>query len=859
MAFRKKKSRRTSYESPEQLFRDLRSRSVEGLLAHQADILRRYTESSLGSKNVAIELPTGSGKTLVGLLIAEFWRVTKRAQVVFLCPTKQLVRQVVNQSENSYGIKATAFTGKIKEYLPADRARYQAAETVAVAPYSALFNTNPFFGAPQLIILDDAHAADNYIASNWSLNITRWEYRAIYDAVLDLVADALSPHQLEKFKSDDPDLSQWIEHIPVVQWRRLTPALTALLDESTRKVKLQFPWSLVRDFIDSCLCYVSHRGILIRPYIPPTSTHSAFQAADQRVFMSATLGAGGDLERITGVRELERLPIPKGWDRQGIGRRFFMFPGMNLEGDELAEFVTDAARQANRALSLVPSDAAAAQHRKQFVAAGLEVLEAEDIEESKDTFITTDECVAILANRYEGLDLVGDECRLLILEGLPRAGNLQELFLLSRMACGTLLHDRIRTRIVQALGRCTRSATDYAAVVVLGDDFHNWLVANEQRKLFHPELQGELAFGVEQSTEQSAAELLENLQVFLDHGDEWDEVDENILDYRDEAELGQIPGEAQLMEAACLEVDHQTAYWNGDHERALELAQDIAGIYAGDALKGLRGFWNYLGASSAHWLFDQDESEVHRKKAQELYERAGKCVPALGWLRSEARLLAKGKVEDEAPQDGESLLAVAVERIETIFEARSYSSTRKFEKDVTEILAGLGSAKAKPFEAAQVRLGELLGFECGNVESNAAPDPWWVLGDRCLVFEDKNEEDPGHDIPVRHVKQAGGHEAWVRKHLKLGGTTIVNCIFLSPSETIDEEATTFAGDMSYWNLAEFQKWAADVVKALRKLRSTYSGPGNPAWRKSAAELLEHRNLDPLSVIDFATKSRLAEL
>ncbi len=110
-------------------------------------------------------------------------------------------------------------------------------------------------------------------------------------------------------------------------------------------------------------------------------------------------------------------------------------------------------RESGRALSLVPSYRVAERHEKLFEEADIPTLSASDIEESKDAFTSQETCVAVLANRYDGIDLVGDECRLLIIEGLPKASNLQELFLLSRMACGTLLHDRIRTRIIQAVGR----------------------------------------------------------------------------------------------------------------------------------------------------------------------------------------------------------------------------------------------------------------------------------------------------------------------------------------------------------------------------------------------------------------------
>ncbi|MBM0744054.1 DEAD/DEAH box helicase family protein [Phormidium sp. CLA17] len=205
MAFRKKKKFTTSYDNPEALFRDRRNRTVQGLISHQSDILRRYQDEAFNQPNVALELPTGSGKTLVGLLIAEFRRVTQNERVLYLCPTKQLALQVCEQSERKYGITATPFIGKVKDYSPSDKSSYQTGKTIAVAPYSAFFNTNPFFDSPQLIILDDAHAAENYIASNWSLNISRIEHKLIYFGFLDIIKKFLPPSEQQRFLSSDPD------------------------------------------------------------------------------------------------------------------------------------------------------------------------------------------------------------------------------------------------------------------------------------------------------------------------------------------------------------------------------------------------------------------------------------------------------------------------------------------------------------------------------------------------------------------------------------------------------------------------------------------------------------------------------
>ncbi|MEF2967403.1 hypothetical protein V3851_16375 [Paenibacillus sp. M1] len=68
MAFKSNYQGGASIESPEALLLDLRNRKVEGILSHQADVLRVY-QNKLKSSDVAMELPTGSGKTLIGLLV----------------------------------------------------------------------------------------------------------------------------------------------------------------------------------------------------------------------------------------------------------------------------------------------------------------------------------------------------------------------------------------------------------------------------------------------------------------------------------------------------------------------------------------------------------------------------------------------------------------------------------------------------------------------------------------------------------------------------------------------------------------------------------------------------------------------
>src|SRR5271156_1526957 len=98
MAFKAPTIRTSVPDSPDRLFRDLPRRKHASLYDHQGQMLRTYTATALDVPDVALQLPTGSGKTLVGLLLAEWRRRKFRERVVYLCPTRQLVNQTTEEA-----------------------------------------------------------------------------------------------------------------------------------------------------------------------------------------------------------------------------------------------------------------------------------------------------------------------------------------------------------------------------------------------------------------------------------------------------------------------------------------------------------------------------------------------------------------------------------------------------------------------------------------------------------------------------------------------------------------------------------------------------------------------------------------
>lgn len=842
MAFKRAQRSKTNIESPESLFGDLRSRKIEGLLSHQADMLRSYM-NVVEKNNVAFEMPTGSGKTLVGLLIGEWRRQQKEERVVYLCPTRQLVNQVVSEAINKYGINVSGFTGSKDEYSPADKTAYKTGEAIAVTTYNSLFNINPFFDDANLIIMDDAHAAENYVGSYWSMLITRKEHHSIYFPLIEMFKEYVPMTLYEQLKSNDPVGFLTVDKIPTPDFIQLMPQIVPFLDEQVRNTKLNFPWSVLRNNLFASHVYLNWASILIRPIIPPTMTHKPFSNANQRLFMSATLGLGGDLERIIGLSSIERLPIQEGWRRHGLGRKFFFFPEMSLDQKEALALAIKLTESTTRALILVPDDRTATKIQ------GLvesdtknKVFQPGDIEESKIIFTQHDNAVAILANRFDGIDLLGDECRLIILKDLPRAANLQEQFLESRMAASVILKDRIRTRTVQAIGRCTRSANDYSAVCVLGQELQDQLIRTDNQKLYHPELQAEIKFGIEQPKNAEDSDFIENLQIFLDHGPEWNDVEKDIVDLREKCIQDDLPDYKKLYEAVKFEVYYQYDLWEKNFAGALENAFKVIQLLDGIELKGYRGFWYYLAANAA-WLEYLEGRKEYEDKAVQCYKEASKCTSSLPWFRRLARLNQSVNIYN---QPADPYLPYMIDQLEIQIEGMGVSN-QKFEKKVSEILANLANPEATQFELGHVELGRLLGYFAENSTSDSAPDPWWVVDEKiCIVFEDKSKGDS--PISVNKTRQVESHPMWIKDRVKLADNAKIIPIMITTGKTIDINAIPIATNSLYWHIDDFRQWAETAINAVRKLKNSFSGIGNMFWRSEAERLIKEAMFDPESII-----------
>lgn len=864
MAFKTRKKEDFSYSSPQEMYQDNKFKKIMGPLDYQAAMLNLYIENA-DKKTVALELPTGSGKTLVGLLIGEYRRRKNKEKVLFLCPTNQLVHQVVEQANLKYGLRAIAFCGKQKDYLPKDKSSFLMAEAIGVTTYSSFFALHSFFDDVDILIMDDVHSCEDYIISNWTIQIDSGN--TVFLEIAELLKPFISETDYKYLLEDEyiPEVASWCNMLPMpLIMEKLDEFQTILQQGLEAGSSNYYAYSRISENLQECNIYIANRKLLIRPWIAPTMSFEAFAGAKQRVLMSATLGRSGELERITGIEKICRLPIVNDWDKKGLGRKFFTFPDLSLGEEEQGNVVMALQNLCKKSVFLVP-DSQSAGAIRQFYAEHIgstKVFEAKDIEESKQLFVDAPEATVILANRFDGIDFSDDESRLLFIWNLPKTTNLQERFLITRMGASKLYAERIRTRIIQAVGRCSRNPSDYSIVCVIGDTIQNDLTKPEKIKQFAPELRAEIQFGLENSVDYSSVDdVIEQARDFLERNQVWQGAEEYIVDLRNgywnEENKVEKQINEKLQESAIQELKFQYALWKKDYKTAYEHACSIVGILNAPALNGYKCFWNYMAGCMAYYLFKNGQVEYKTAGIQYLSDALKENI-SIRWLSGLPEKLFS--IESRTVED-DDLFFECIERIESIF--TSIPTTQKLEKRIKGILDDLNSLDGKVFERGHKELGKLLGFISENPNSTGAPDPYWIINENNIVVsEDKIYEEKGQvkGVPISDVSEAGRHQTWIvenEKRISKGAN--IYTVLITNSTSIDEDARIYAGNIYYVHREEYVCWAIKALTVIRSVWHMFVDEGDMEWRESVHQQFIKAGITPKDYLDFVCRKNLRDI
>ncbi|MEH1850239.1 MAG: hypothetical protein V7L11_00825 [Nostoc sp.] len=299
-----------------------------------------------------------------------------------------------------------------------------------------------------------------------------------------------------------------------------------------------------------------------------------------------------------------------------------------------------------------------------------------------------------------------------------------------------------------------------------------------------------------------------------------------------------------------------------DIEKAVEECRSVLNSLSGDDVKGYRAFWYYL-AGSAAWIAAKRGVTYMEIVAHDFFKRAASTAETVSWLYQLSRLSIEEHEENQADQ---LRLTSVIEKLESQLSLYGNFNDQKFEAEVKTILDNLKRVKdtqedSKAFENGHERLGRLLGYQAGNSNGDADPDPWWIADDDfCIVFEDHSTNNKVNSLGATKVRQAASHPDWIKQNIpSLRRESEIIPVVITPCTSITNGAKPHTQDLCYWNQQNFQTWAEKAITVVRDLKRSFPAEANLEWRKRAMQAYQDNGLDPASLAKNLRDHKLANL
>lgn len=687
-------------------------------------------------RDAAIVLNTGAGKTLVGLLAAQSLANETDGHVLYACSTLNLVDQTAEKA-HGYGLDVTTYMrGTFSDDL------YRQGQAPCITTYQALFNGRSRFFAdrPTAIIFDDAHTAEHLLRDQFTLRIRRERHEALFHAIVALyrsyhIRTGQDMGYMETQQADASSASWFVPPFAVREGlgelQRLLAA--AGLGEDTDTL---FAWAYLRDHIEQCALFISSRAVTLTPPYLPTASLPYFGADTRRVYLSATLTARDGFLRTFG-REPAVIIAPR--TSAGECERLILLPG--TRGRQEADMDTAKAIIAReKALILTPT------HRRAEAWEDVAVHDREgEVTEQLAAFkVAAPPAALALAGRYDGVDLPGDTCRILVIDELPSGVGPLERYLWERLGLTKSLRSTIASRVVQSFGRISRGMSDHGVVVLTGEALLRWLLTPWNRAALPPFLQQQLEIGILLSGQaDTPGDFVRVARQCLDRDPGW-------LDYYRESMEG-LPGapvtDEDALTLSSIEVRFGQLFWEREYaEAARHLERSLDGVFA---ISRNTAAWLTLWLGYCYELLGEGES------ARERYHRAHRTLRAVPPFPTDA-----GGIHDDTVPAQVSAVAATLR----LAGGRREAFLAHFDRS---LLPFDGTASPAATEEALRALGEYLGLDASRPdhEHRTGPDVLWTTpGEAALSLEVKTDKQATSVYKKEELGQLRDHTRWVSEH-----------------------------------------------------------------------------------------------
>ncbi|MGO7530591.1 DEAD/DEAH box helicase family protein [Rhizobium leguminosarum] len=700
-----------------------------------------------GKRDVIVKLHTGQGKTLIGLLILQSRLNDNKFPCVYLCPDNFLIQQTVEQA-NQFGIKVST----ADDELPGD---FLNGQSILVTSVQKLFNGRTKFGLYRhsidvdTILMDDAHACSDRIRDACKIRIPKEE--PAYNALLTLFSGDLEQQGVGTYADLENGRRDAFLPVPYWAWTAREGEVAGILSAHSEKKSIKFTWPLLKDRLRFCQCIFSGAAVEIEPQIAPLEAFGSYWRAKHRIFMSATVTDDSFL--VKGLQlSPETISDPLTFSKEKwSGEKMVLVPSMMHEELDRAKIVHWLGRPNPPAkfgvVALVPSFA----RTKDWEGYGAKVADKDNVSEAiADLKKGKYDKTLVLANRYDGVDLPDNTCRILVFDSRPYSESLIDLHQEHiRPNSETTLMRTIRS-IEQGMGRSVRGEKDYSVVVAIGPDLVRTLRDTASRKYLSSQMATQIEIGLDIAAmaEEEIAEGKDPLEALRGLCQQCLNRDDGWKDYYAENMKRVSPSGAneKILHLYSRELEAEQAFINGDYSRAEQLIQKL--LDEGLASPDDKGW--YL-QERARYLYDGNRVESQRLQVAAHRDNRLLLKPPTGVTVTKLTMVSQGRSERIANWVG------------------AFNAYSELDTAISDILARLVfGTKADKFEAALNELASALGFagERPDSEWKEGPDNLWALDDtQYLMFECKSEvETTRGEIHKRETEQMNRSAAWFEKH-----------------------------------------------------------------------------------------------
>lgn len=719
---------------PIQIFRGLRVRdaAINDLWLGQADALQPWHEHR-SLKDVAIGLNTGAGKTLVGLLIAQSLVNETRGKVLYACNSIQLVEQTRDKA-HGYGLESTTyFRGEFSNQL------YSEGKAPCITTYQALFNGKSRFRRDEIsaVIFDDAHTAENVLRDQFTLSITFSNFPVAYIKLLAEFRDYFHvAGHISTFEEIAEQNSARLLIVPPYEVKKRFESILAILREAelTENTDTLFAWEHLKDHLDLCCYILSGGAVTITPPFLPVRTLSYFDEGTRRVYLSATLNAPDAFARTFG-KVPEKIISPD--TPAGACERMILAPILH---EEVADDVvaTAALVAPRKALIMTPTYLRSTKWESIAIPPNTDAVTAA-VNNFKSAVAPSK---LLLTARYDGVDLPGDTCRIMVVDSLPSATGVLERFMWEYLRMSKTLRTTIASRIVQSFGRISRGMSDYGVVFLTGDSLVEWLSNPQNQMAMPPFLQKQLQLCSELSKNISPSEISETIDRCLARDESWITAYENFMDGAQPiAEVRDTMIETEL---AISEAKFASAMWRRDYEAAATALSNTLDRAA--ELSSSTKAWHQF------WIAAATDKAGDPEFATQLYRRAH---------GSQTNLPAPSKAYDAG--DGITISEQAKQAALQFVESTSgvVECPPRMDAQLEPLRSGGTSNQIE--EAIRV-LGVILGISSTRPdnEEGTGPDNLWVFDQTAFCIDAKTDKEATSVYQKKEIGQMADHQQWVR-------------------------------------------------------------------------------------------------